>query len=204
MIKKNPIESFTFYSKLILLQTTLKIDTTTKSLFSALHGYKTISLTMINPQERLTAVDFLCMISPACLVGNHYTNWFPAHLKQVLIFLAGKLPCVTRCGRWYYHGPIQMPRVLMWGLSLYCCVSHRCCTAEQRLRTLGNESCSLLQMGHTAKRGCSLAREGWAALLDQGAACFTGGGSCATPPKQRSSHFWQRRCSDWSTCCQNE
>ena len=56
--------------------------------------------------------------------------------------------------------PIQMPRVLMWGLSLYCCVSHRCCTAEQRLRTLGNESCSLLQMGHTAKRGCSLAREG--------------------------------------------
>ena len=59
---------------------------------------------MINPQERLTAVDFLCMISP-CLVGNHYTNWFPAHLKQVLIFLAGKLPCVTRCGRWYYHGP---------------------------------------------------------------------------------------------------
>ena len=63
-----------------------------------------LSLTMINPQERLTAVDFLCMISP-CLVGNHYTNWFPAHLKQVLIFLAGKLPCVTRCGRWYYHGP---------------------------------------------------------------------------------------------------
>ena len=60
---------------------------------------------MINPQERLTAVDFLCMISPPCLVGNHYTNWFPAHLKQVLIFLAGKLPCVTRCGRWYYHGP---------------------------------------------------------------------------------------------------
>ena len=26
-----------------------------------------------------------------------------------------------------------MPRVIMWGLSLYCCVSHRCCTAEQRL-----------------------------------------------------------------------
>ena len=26
-----------------------------------------------------------------------------------------------------------MPRVLMWGLSLYCCVSHRCCKAEQRL-----------------------------------------------------------------------
>ena len=57
-------------------------------------------------------------------------------------------------------GAFQMPRVLMWGLSLYCCVSHRCCTAEQRLRTLGNESCSLLQMGHTAKRGCSPAREG--------------------------------------------
>ena len=27
----------------------------------------------------------------------------------------------------------QLPRVIMWGLSLYCCVSHRCYTAEQRL-----------------------------------------------------------------------
>ena len=26
-------------------------------------------------------------------------------------------------------------RVIMWELSLYCCVSHRCCTAEQRLIT---------------------------------------------------------------------
>ena len=31
--------------------------------------------------------------------------------------------------------PFQMLRVNMWGLSLYCCVSHRCCTAEQRLMT---------------------------------------------------------------------
>ena len=29
--------------------------------------------------------------------------------------------------------PFQMPRVNMWGLSLYCCDSHRCYTAEQRL-----------------------------------------------------------------------
>ena len=32
--------------------------------------------------------------------------------------------------------PFQLPRVVMWGLSLYCCVSHRCYTAEQRLMTL--------------------------------------------------------------------
>ena len=30
----------------------------------------------------------------------------------------------------------QLPRVIMWGLSLYCCVSQRCCTEEQRLMTL--------------------------------------------------------------------
>ena len=29
--------------------------------------------------------------------------------------------------------PFQMPRVIMWGLSLYCCDSHRCYTVEQRL-----------------------------------------------------------------------
>ena len=27
---------------------------------------------------------------------------------------------------------IQMPRVIMLGFSLYCCVSHRCCTADYR------------------------------------------------------------------------
>ena len=26
--------------------------------------------------------------------------------------------------------PFQLPSVIMWGFSLYCCVSHRCCTAE--------------------------------------------------------------------------
>ena len=100
-------------------------------------------------------------------------------------------------------GAFQMPRVIMWGLSLYCCVNHRCCTAEQRLMTLGNQSCSPVQMGHPAKRGCTLAREGCAALLNQGAACFTSGGSCANPPEHGCSHFCQRRCSDCSTYCQN-
>ena len=36
----------------------------------------------------------------------------------------------------YGGGPFQLPRVIMWGLSLYCCVSHRCYTAEQRLTKL--------------------------------------------------------------------
>ena len=40
-------------------------------------------------------------------------------------------PLGPQAGQW--SGPFQMPRVIMWGLSLYCCVSHRCCKAEQRL-----------------------------------------------------------------------
>ena len=27
----------------------------------------------------------------------------------------------------------QLPRVIMWGLSLYCCVRYKCYTTEQRL-----------------------------------------------------------------------
>ena len=51
------------------------------------------------------------------------------------------------------HQAIQMPRVNMWGLSLYCCDSLKCYTAEQRLLTLGNQSCSQLPAGQTRKRG---------------------------------------------------
>ena len=53
----------------------------------------------------------------------------------------------------FREGAFQMPRVNMWGLSLYCCDSHRCYTAEQRLLTLGNQSCSQLPAGQTRKRG---------------------------------------------------
>ena len=43
-----------------------------------------------------------------------------------------KAPC-RRCA-------FQLPRVIMWGLSLYCCICHRCCTAKQRLMTHGSSS----------------------------------------------------------------
>ena len=35
-----------------------------------------------------------------------------------------------------WGGPFQLPRVIMWALSLYCCVSHRCCNLVLRSTTL--------------------------------------------------------------------
>ena len=93
------------------------------------------------------------------------------------------------CQRWepqkYKHhrqgdfkcpSPFQMPRVNMWGLSLYCCDSLKCYTAEQRLLTLGNQSCSQLPAGQTRKRG----------LLPRS-------GGMRSPFGRGSSHFGRRR-----------
>ena len=37
-------------------------------------------------------------------------------------------------------GAFQLPGVIMWGLSSYCCVIHRCYTAEQRLIYTDNQN----------------------------------------------------------------
>ena len=42
--------------------------------------------------------------------------------------------------------PFQLPRVIIWGLSLYCCVNHRCYTAEQRLMTLTSTSSAAMSV----------------------------------------------------------
>ena len=56
------------------------------------------------------------------------------------------------------------------------------------INDLGNQSCSLLQMGHLA-RGAAPMGGGTSSPPDQGAACFAGGGGCADPPEHGSSHF---------------
>ena len=65
-----------------------------------------------------------------------------------------------------------MPRVNMWGLSLYCCDSLKCYTAEQRLLTLGNQSCSQLPAGQTRKRGLLPRSGGMSSPFDRGSSQF--------------------------------
>ena len=45
----------------------------------------------------------------------------------------------------------QLPRVIMWGLSLYCSVSQRCCTEEQRI----NDSTATLTITTSAANKCN-------------------------------------------------
>ena len=69
--------------------------------------------------------------------------WCSKTVSSRLLLMRLALPCISGCilrrcqHRIIFSSNWQRcpdhPRVIMWGLSLYCCVSHRCNTAEQRL-----------------------------------------------------------------------
>ena len=68
------------------------------------------------------------MSSIPCSLFDH-----PMVKNNQSFYLLGQV--ITIAENWLWLNAFQLPRVIMWGLSLYCCVSHRCCTAEQRLMT---------------------------------------------------------------------
>ena len=84
--------------------------------------------------KRASKVEFFCspqaMVSFGRVSEQHWDKWI-LHKLKVNQNLSKKTSQDLRM----LSRSFQMPRVVMWGLSLYCCISHRCCTAEQRLMT---------------------------------------------------------------------
>ena len=80
----------------------------------------------------------------------------------------------------------------MWGLSLYCCDSHRCYTAEQRLMTLGNQSCSQLPAGQTRKRGLLPRSGGMSSPFGRGSSQFG-----RRRWRRRWRRWWRQPTSPW-------